>query len=226
MNHQKPDENTMSPVSPDQLIAQLRWRYAVKKFDPAAKIPAATWAVLEETLVLTPSSYGLQPWKFFVVENPQLREDLLPHSWGQKQIVEASHLVVFAVKTNVNPADAEKLSAWSTEVRGLPSGALDGYKKMMVGSLSRTPPAEIDVWMSRQVFIALGNFLTACAILGVDACPMEGFVPEQYDRILGLAEKGYASRVVATVGYRNPDDGNAEMKKVRYPLAEIVERLA
>ncbi len=215
----------MSTVSPEQLLTQLKWRYAVKKFDSAAKIAPSTWAALEEALVLTPSSYGLQPWKFFVVENPNTRQALLPHSWGQAQIVDASHLVVFAVKTNVSPADAERLTAWSTEVRGLPAGALDGYKSMMVGSLTRTPPADIDIWMSRQVFIALGSFLTACALLGVDACPMEGFVPEKYDELLGLTAKGYAARVVATAGYRDAEDRNAGLKKVRFAHADIVERI-
>ena len=216
----------MATVSPDQLLAQLQWRYAVKKFDSAAKISSATWSALEESLVLAPSSYGLQPWKFFVVENPDLRAALLPHSWGQKQIVEASHLVVFAVKKDVSAADAERLANHSTVVRGLPAGALDGYKQMMVGNLTRTPAAELDIWMSRQVFIALGGFLTACALLGVDACPMEGFLPEKYDELLDLPAKGYAARVVATAGYRHPEDKNAAMKKVRYPRAEIVERIA
>ena len=216
----------MSIVAPDHLLAQLKWRYAVKKFDPAKKIPAGTWAALEESLVLAPSSYGLQPWKFFVVENPTVRAALLPHSWGQQQIVDASHLVVFAVKKDVNAADAERLASHSETVRGLPTGSLDGYKQMMVGSLTRTAASEIDIWMSRQVFIALGGFLTACAMVGVDACPMEGFMPEKYDDVLGLAEKGYASRVVATVGYRHAEDKAAGMKKVRFPHAEIVERIA
>ncbi len=215
----------MSSVSPDQLLDSLKWRYAVKKFDPTAKISAATWDALEEALVLTPSSYGLQPWKFFVVENPAIREQLLPHSWGQRQIVEASHLVVFAVKIDVGAADAEKLASFSTEIRGLPAGSLDTYKQMIVGSLTRATPAEVDVWMSRQVFIALGNFLTAAALLGVDACPMEGFVPAKYDEILGLTARGYAARVVATAGTRHPDDVYAGLKKVRYSREEIIERI-
>ena len=99
----------MTPVSPDAALAALNWRYAVKKFDPAKKIPADTWAALEQSLVLSPSSYGLQPWKFFVVETPAVREQLLPHSWGQKQIVDASHLVVFALKKDMGAADAERL---------------------------------------------------------------------------------------------------------------------
>ena len=216
----------MATVSPDDLLAQLRWRYAVKKFDPAAKISAETWSILEESLVLAPSSYGLQPWKFFVVENHGVRAALLPHSWGQKQIVDASHLVVFAVKKDVSAADAERHADHSTAVRGLPAGTLDGYKQLMIGSLTRTPAAELDIWMSRQVFIALGGFLTACALLGVDACPMEGFLPEKYDEVLGLPERGYASRVLVTAGYRHPEDRNAAMKKVRYPRSEVVERIA
>lgn len=215
----------MSPIAPDAVLAALNWRYACKKFDPAKKIPADTWAALEQSLVLSPSSYGLQPWKFFVVENPAVREQLLPHSWGQRQIVDASHLVVFAVKENMNAADAERLIARTSTVRSIPTEKLEGYKGMMVGSLTRTPAPEIDVWMSRQVFIALGVFLTTAAMLGVDTCPMEGFVPEKYDEILGLTAKGYASRVVATVGYRASDDATATMAKVRYETRELIERV-
>lgn len=215
----------MSPVAPDVVNSALNWRYACKKFDPTKKIPADTWAALEQSLVLSPSSYGLQPWKFFVVENPAVREQLLPHSWGQRQIVDASHLVVFAVKINVNPADAERLIARTSAVRGIPADKLAGYKGMMVGSLTRTPAPDIDVWMSRQVFIALGVFLTAAAMLNVDTCPMEGFVPEKYDEILGLTAKGYASRVVAPAGYRAADDVAATMAKVRYEAQELIERV-
>lgn len=215
----------MTPVSPATALAALNWRYAVKKFDKTKKIPADTWAALEQALVLSPSSYGLQPWKFFVVETPATREQLLPHSWGQKQIVDASHLVVFAVKKDVGPADAERLVARSSAVRGIPPATLDGYKNMMVGSLTRSSAPEIDAWMSRQVFIALGVFLTTAAMLGVDACPMEGFVPEKYDEILGLTAKGYAARVAATAGYRAADDAYAALAKVRFPAEEVVARV-
>jgi len=213
------------PISHDDTLAALHWRYAVKKFDANAKIPAETWNVLEQALLLSPSSYGLQPWKFFVVETPATREQLLPHSWGQRQIVDASHLVVLAVKKNIDPSEAERWVTRIAEVRGVPVESLDGYKKIMAGSLGRMPAPEIDVWMSRQVFIALGVLLTTAALLRVDACPMEGFVPEKYDEILGLGAKGYASRVVATLGYRAADDAYASAKKARYPLADIVERL-
>ncbi len=213
------------PATAEDVLAALNWRYAVKKFDATKKIPAETWALLEESLRLSPSSYGLQPWKFFVVSTPGIREQLLPHSWGQKQVVDASHLVVLAVKTPVIPADGEKLIEYTAQVRGMPAAALDTYKGMVVGSLSRTPAAELDVWMSRQIFIALGVLLTTAAMLHVDACPMEGFVPEKYDEILGLTAKGYASRVVATLGYRAADDAYASFAKVRYPKDEIIEMI-
>lgn len=214
------------PTVPNEIAqSALTWRYAVKKFDPAKKIPAVTWQTLEHSLVLSPSSFGLQPWKFFVVDNPETRAKLLPVSWGQKQVVDASHLVVFAVKANVGPADAQRLIDRTSEVRGVPAAALEGYKGMMVGSLTGLAPAEVDAWMVRQVFIALGVFLTTAAFLGVDACPMEGFQPEKYDEILGLPAKGYKSVVLATAGYRHPEDRTANAPKVRYPHTEVVEHL-
>lgn len=212
-------------LPPADTLAALKWRYAVKKFDPTKKIPAEAWAALEQSLLLSPSSYGLQPWKFFVVETPAVREQLLPHSWGQRQIVDASHLVVFAVKKEVTAADADRLIARTSQVREVHVETLAGYHKMMTGSLTRTPADELDVWMSRQVFIALGFFLTTAAVLGIDTCPMEGFVPEKYDEVLGLGAKGYASRVVAVAGYRAADDPAATAKKVRYELAEVVETI-
>lgn len=215
----------MPAVPPADALAALNWRYAVKKFDPTKKIPADTWAALEQSLLLSPSSYGLQPWKFFVVETPAVREQLLPHSWSQRQIVDADKLVVFAVKKEMTATDADRLIARTSQVREVHVNTLAGYHKMVAGSLTRTPAEQIDVWMSRQVFIALGFFLTTAAMLGVDACPMEGFVPEKYDEVLGLGAKGYTSRVVATAGYRAADDASASAKKVRYELSEVVERI-
>lgn len=215
----------MPAVPPDHALERLHWRYAVKQFDPARAIDPATWAVLEDALVLSPSSYGLQPWKFFVVADPAVRAKLLPASWNQKQIVDASHLVVFAVKADVGAADAERLVRRSSDVRGIPLAALDGYKKMMVGSLTRATPEHVRDWMTRQVFIALGVFLTAAAMIGVDACPMEGFEHEKYDAILGLPAKGYHSVVVATAGYRADTDAYAKLPKVRYAKSELVETI-
>lgn len=215
----------MTSFPHDEVLDQLRWRYAVKKFDASRRIPADAWAKLEEALILAPSSYGLQPWKFFVVNDAVTREKLLPHSWGQRQIVDASHLVVFAVKADVGPADAERLVARSAEVRGIHPSVLDTYKNMMIGSLTRQTPEHVREWMTRQVFIAHGVFLTTAAMMGIDACPMEGFVAEKYDEILDLPAKGYRSVVIATAGYRAVDDANATLAKVRFRKSEIIETI-
>lgn len=214
----------MPAVPSETVLGQLNWRYATKKFDPAKKIAPDLWQALEQALVLSPSSYGLQPWKFVVVTDPAVRQKLRPAAWNQPQITDASHLVVFAVKKGVGPADADRLVRRTAEVRGIPVEALEGYKGMMYGSLSK-PADQIDPWMARQSYIALGFFLTAAALLGVDACPMEGIEPAKFDDILGLSAKGYGSVVVAAAGYRAADDPNAGMAKVRYAPGEVVEHV-
>ena len=180
----------MPPVPTDTILAQLRWRYATKKFDPARKIAAEVWAKLEQAMVLAPSSYGLQPWKFIVVTDPVMRKKLHPASYNQAQILDASHLVVFAAKNPPTPADVERHAARTAQVRGLEVAALDGLKQKINGSLARMSGPDAHAWATRQTYIALGVFLTACAMAGVDACPMEGFQPEKFDEILGLREKG------------------------------------
>ncbi|MDE2142412.1 MAG: NAD(P)H-dependent oxidoreductase [Elusimicrobia bacterium] len=211
-------------ATPDALVASLRRRYAVKKFDPAGQIPAAVWTALEEALVLSPSSYGLQPWKFFVVENPALRAKLKSASWEQTQITDAHKLVVFAVKKDFGAADVERFIERIAEVRRLPKEALESYKKMMLASAS-LPPEKVAAWLIRQVYIALGVFLSTAAALGVDACPMEGFDKDKYDEILGLTAKGYNAVVVATAGVRAADDAAASQLKVRFPKTEVIETL-
>jgi len=214
------------PVKTDVLLEQLRWRYAAKKFDPMKKIPSETWEALEETLVLAPSSYGLQPWKFFVVTDPALRAQLKSASWNQSQIVDASHLVVFAIKKDLNAADVEHFVKRIVEVRGAPEASLSSYKKIMTDFVGRAGKGfDINAWAADQVYIALGTFLTAAAVLGVDACPMEGFDPARYDEILGLPQLGYHATVVATAGYRALDDAYANIPKVRYKKEEVVAHI-
>ena len=208
-------------AEPRELLGSLHARYAVKKFDPAGKIAAETWDALEQTLQLAPSSYGLQPWKFFVVENSALRAKLREASWGQSQITDAHKLVVFAVKKGFGAADVERFVARVAEVRGVPVNTLDAYKGMMLNSVNR-PAAAVEAWTSRQVYIALGSFLTAAAVLGVDACPMEGIDGAKYDELLGLSAQGYSALAVATAGRRAQDDGYAAMAKVRYPREQVV----
>ena len=211
-------------ISPDALIHQLEWRYATKQFDATRKIEPETWKTLEDALVLTPSSYGLQPYEFIVVTDPDLRAKLRPASWGQSQIEDASHLVVFAIKKSMGESHISHFLDRVAEVRDVSKDSLEGYKGFMMGDLVNGPRAAIiDQWAARQAYIALGNFMTSAALLGVDTCPMEGIDPAQYDTILGLEADGYATVCVCAAGYRSPDDKYAKLKKVRLPESELIQ---
>jgi len=214
----------MSNMTNEQLLTALNWRYATKVFDAAKKIPADTWQTLEQALVLTPTSYGLQPYKFLVVSHPAKRVELLPHSWGQKQVVDASHFVVFTARTEMKEADVDRFIKRTTDVRKLPGGAFNPYRDMMLGDVVNGPRGKIaHEWAARQAYIALGNLITSAAGLGVGACPMEGSVPAEYDKILNLTGSGYATVVACALGYRAASDKYASLAKVRYEAADLVK---
>lgn len=208
------------------LMDALKWRYATKKFNPSKKISANDWAALEEALVLTPSSYGMQPWKFLVIENVELREKLKVASWNQSQITDASHLVVFAAKETLTEADVDKFLLATANSRGADVSSLDGYKKVMMGDFINGARSKIvPEWNIRQLYIALGNFMTSAAMLGIDTCPIEGLNPSAYDEILGLKGSGYRVLCACPAGYRADDDKYSTSPKVRYPLNEMIVRL-
>lgn len=212
-------------ISHDTLLAALNWRYATKKFDPAQKIADATWAVLEQALILTPTSYGMQPLKFLVLTDPALRARLVPVSWGQTQPVDCSHYVVLAARAQNTAADVAHYLARMAEVRGMPVEALAGFGKVLLGDVVHGPRGQMALeWAARQSYIALGNFMTAAALLGVDTCPMEGFEPAKYDEILGLPAQGFRAVVACAAGYRADDDKYAALPKVRFPASELIER--
>ena len=215
----------MKPVNNETIVRQLNWRYATKRFDPDRNIAAPDWRTLEQALVLSPSSYGLQPWKFFVIRDPAVRARLGPAAWNQSQITDASHLVAFAVRRDFGAQDVDRYIARIAEVRKLPAESLAAYREMMLQSVSR-PREEVQAWASRQIYIALGTFLSAAAMLGIDACPMEGFDAQQFDQILGLGEQGYHALVLATAGYRASDDAYAKLPKVRFAPDEIIANVA
>ena len=206
-----------------ELLNALNWRYATKVFDPTRKIPADVWQTLEHALVLSPSSYGLQPYRFLIINNPAKRAELLPHSWNQKQVVDASHYIVFTARTEMTEADVDKFVSLASQVRHIPAESLNPYRGMMVGDIVNGPRGKIaHEWATRQAYIALGNLMTCAAVLGVDACPMEGFSPADYDRLLGLENSGYASVVCCALGYRSANDKYAGLPKVRYDTADLV----
>jgi nitroreductase len=211
----------MKPVNNETIVRQMNWRYAVKKFDANRKIQAPDWKTLEQSLVLSPSSYGLQPWRFFVVENPDVRAKLRASAYNQPQVTDASHLVVFAHRAGFGTGDVDRHVERVAQVQNVPTESLAGFRNSMLGAVRR-PQEQTDAWSSRQVYIALGNFLATAALLGIDACPMEGFDAAQFDEILGLAEQGYHAQVIATAGYRAEDDAYATRPKVRYSPEDVI----
>jgi len=218
---------TTESISTTTLLEQLNWRYATKKFDANQTISETTWQALSESLVLTPSSYGLQPWKFWVITNPAIRAELKPASWNQTQITDSSHLVVFSIKKNLSPEHIDHFIERTAEVRGVTTESLEGYRNLMVGNLVYGQRSlTINEWATRQVYIALGNFMTSAALLGIDTCPLEGLDPAKYDQILGLPSKGYATMVACAAGYRASDDKYADLAKVRFISSEVIETLA
>lgn len=213
----------METQSPDTILDALKWRYATKVFDPAKKIPADRWAALEESLVLTPSSFGLQPWEFVIVEDAGIREQLVSHSWNQRQVADASHLLVIALRTDVDEAYVDHFVKRVEEVRGEPG--FSGYRDMMVGFINQLDAEGVKQWGKLQTYIALGQFMTVAAMMGIDACPMEGFVAAKYDEILGFAEKNLTTAVLCPAGYRSEEDKYASLPKVRFEQDSMISRI-
>ena len=211
-------------ASSDTLLNALQWRYATKAFDANRQIDASTWASLEQALVLTASSYGLQPWKFLVITDASIRSELRPHSWNQSQITDCSHLVVLLKKRTITASDADRLIEAIAQARGIETSVLAGYRQMIQVDLIDGPRSQIiGQWAANQVYIALGNLLSSAALLGVDTCAIEGFSPSDYDRILDLESDDYQSCVVCACGYRSSDDNYANLAKVRYPASDLIE---
>lgn len=207
------------------ILAALNWRYACKVFDPVKKIPVETWDALEQSLILTPSSFGLQPWKFLVVQDPTLRESLVPHAWNQRQVADASHLVVMAVPKVMSEDHIDANIMRMAEIRGGTPDALMGFRKMVTGFRDgMESKGHLEQWAKLQAYIALGQFMLAASLLGVDTCPMEGFVPAKFDEALGLDKQGWTAAVLCPAGYRHPDDRYAVLPKVRFDSAAVIER--
>jgi nitroreductase len=216
-------KHTMNPVKGEQVLTQLNWRYATKKFDSARKISPEDWAVLEEALILSPSSYGLQPWKFIVITDQKTREKLFPATWKQRQILDCSHYVVFVVNTAMTEEHIDRHITRTVEVRGGTVEALKRYRDTMVADVVTGARAAIsEEWAARQAYLALGNFMTSAALMGIDTCPMEGFEPAEYDEILDLNSKGLTSVVCCAAGYRATHDKYASQKKVRFPREHVI----
>ena len=205
----------------NELLEALHWRYATKHFDPNKKISDEDFAILKQSLILSPSSFGLQPYKFLVVENIELRKKLTANSWNQAQIEEASHLVVFLGKNIMTKIDIEEFIELTAKTRQIAITALENYKNMMLQSFVENHRDILD-WAAKQAYIALGNLMTAAALLKIDSCPMEGIIASKYDEILEV-EKSYTTLCVCTLGFRAVDDKAQNLKKVRFNEKKLIE---
>jgi nitroreductase len=211
-------------LTPAQLLEAYNWRYAVKRFDPSKKIESSVWAAIEASLILTPSSFGLQPWKFFVVSSDAVKAKLPSISWHQTQPGDCSHMVIFAARKTVDEAYLDHFLAKTAELRSVPIESLAGYRKVILGFLHNSTGKHF-AWSSNQTYIALGQLMASAAVLGVDACPMEGIVAAEYDKLLGLVDSDYTTVVGCALGYRHPEDHYASLAKVRFAASDVISHL-
>ena len=207
------------------IITQLQWRYATKKFDENRLIEDEKLQVLLEAFNLTATSYGLQPVKLVVIKNKALQQELVEASMNQKQIAQASHVLVFCIETTIDQEFVLNYFNRVQAVRDTPEAVLKPFKTFLIADFENKEQSQIENWATKQAYLALGNMLTVCALENIDACPMEGFIPAEYDRILQLEEKGLKSVLVLPIGYRAEDDIFSELKKVRKPITDSIIHL-
>ena len=203
-----------------EILEKLNWRYATKQFKPQAFTPDQR-AFLEEALRLTPSSFGQQLWRFVWVDSPLLREELKPFAWNQRQITEASALVVLARPLTFPKDQLDRFFGHLEVVRGKTRQEMAGYEQRILSFTSAKDERELACWMDRQLYIALGNLMTAAALAQIDTCPIEGFEPAHFDRILGFEKLGLKSVVVAALGFRSPEDAYQHQKKLRFEAKDV-----
>ncbi|MBR9758397.1 MAG: NAD(P)H-dependent oxidoreductase [Algicola sp.] len=205
-----------------KIIDQLEWRYATKAFDPERLLPKEKVATVLQAFNLTATSYGLQPIKLVVVSDKALQATLVDYSMNQKQIAQASHVLVFCIETNVDKAFVAEYFERVHKIRHTDKQILKPFKDFLVDDFENKTQQAIEAWATNQAYLALGNIMTVCALEAIDACPMEGFEPEQYDQLLNLKEKGLKSVLLLPIGYRAANDMFSNFKKVRRPLTDSV----
>ena len=205
------------------IIDKMNWRYACKSFDSTKKVSKEDLNKILESLRLSASSFGLQLWKFIVIENQKIQDSLVEHSWNQQQVAQASHVILFCRPKSIDDSFVDKYVADIAKTRGEEVESLKGYSDMMKGFIARKDERAQGEWMKNQLYIALGNLLTTAAIMDIDTCAMEGIIPSKWDEVLGLADKNLTSVVACPIGFRSSDDKYANSAKVRFPMEDVVE---
>ncbi|QIB67027.1 NAD(P)H-dependent oxidoreductase [Kineobactrum salinum] len=204
-----------------EVLEALNWRYAVQKFSDE-RIGEAQLQQLLTATRMSPSSFGLQPYRLIVVASEDMRQRLLPHSMGQEKVVHCSHLIVFAAQTAPGEQIVDHYIERFAQVRGVPVSDLQRLSDRMKKTLAARTPEQNLQWAHRQTYIALGTMLTCAALMGIDGGPMEGFEPKGYDQVLGLADLNLTASVICAIGRRDPEDAGADLPKVRFEQSEMV----
>ena len=207
------------------IIDDLNWRYATKKYDSEKKISAKDFEIICESLRLVPSSYGLQPVKYIVVNDKSMREKLLPLAYNQLQITDASHLIVICSYRNISPNMVGEHLSLMSETRNIPLEDLSKFGQNMDASFAKLSAEELCEWTAKQAYISLGHIMHTCANLRIDATPMEGFNKKSFDEALDLTSKNLQSVLLLAVGYRSPEDNLARMAKVRKSTEDLFETI-
>ena len=207
------------------IINKLQWRYATKKFDANKKLSDEKLAIIKEAFNLTALSYGLQTLKLVIVEDKSNREDLVKLAYGQRQVADASHLLVLCIQAKIDKDDVIEHFDNIKTIRNTPDSVLESFKSQMQSTIENMPADKKVVWATKQAYIALGNLMTVCAAESIDSCPMEGFIPTELDKALNLDAHGLNSVLLLPVGYRADDDMFSEFKKVRKQLSDTIIEL-
>lgn len=205
-----------------EYLDKLQWRYATKRFDKDRKLDPDQVDRILQAANLAPSSYGLQPFSLILVENENVKEQLSQAAFHQPQVTESSHMVIFAARTDLLDKDVDEFVDRIVKARNIERESIAEYETIMKGSVAKRSVEQRFGWAARQAYISLGFLLSAAAMEGVDACPMEGFRNDEFDKILGLTEKGLSSVVMAGLGFRSSEDSSQNYKKVRKSLDEFV----
>lgn len=205
-----------------QVLDSLRWRYAVKKFDDGKIVPKEKIDTIKEAFNLTASSYGLQPFKLVVIKNKEIQNQLVEHSWNQKQVAQASHVLVITVQKSYSTEEVSSYFNRVKNIRNTPDEIINPFQEFLTNTVASKSQEELLSWNKNQAYLAMGNLLTVCALEEIDSCPMEGFIPEKYDEVLGLEGQNLTSVLVLPIGYRAEDDYMKSQKKVRKNLEEVI----
>ncbi len=206
-------------------LDKLQWRYACKKFDTTKKLSEAKLTVLKQAFNLTATSYGLQPLKMLVISNQTLKEELVPLTMNQSQVADCSEVLVLCTETQISSSYIKEYFDTVVSLRETPRDVLQPFEDFLTNDFSQKDPSQINTWMAKQAYLALGNLLTVCALEDIDACPIEGFEPKKYDSFFNLPEKGLQSVLVLAVGYRADDDIFSKMTKVRRGIEKVIIEL-